>query len=197
MKKTVWIFLLLFSCTADAQRYLPGQRGLQLTMGFVGGLKEENNHGRLAGIAWSVYTKDKGHWVIGMDYEKQKSDFGKFNNRYSSELYLLNANYHALLVKTYNHFFFTSINIGTEAGYHYVNGGNKEIRTAPDFDTSFSKTGAFIYGLNAGLETELFLSDGAAFILSAKRKLLFNTIDLPKMQTTVSAGIKLIINRRW
>ena len=197
MKTVVLILFLLFSIAADAQRYLPGQRGLQVTMGFVGGPGKGNNHGAIAGIAGSVYTKKKAHWVVGLDYEKQKSNFEKFTNQYNSELYLLNANYHALLVKTYDHIFFASVNIGAEGGYHYVNGGNKQVSASPDFDKTFSKTGAFAYGVNAGVETEMFLSDGVAFIVSAKRKLLFNTIDLPKMQTTVSAGIKLIRNKRW
>lgn len=197
MKTIVLILILLFSFAAGAQRYLPGQRGLQVTMGFVGGPGKGNNHGAIAGVAWSVYTKKKAHWVVGLDYEKQKSNFGKFTNRYNSELYLLNANYHALLLKTYNHFFFASVNLGAEGGYHYVNGGNKQVSAPTDFDKMFVKTGAFAYGVNAGVETEIFLSDGVAFIVSAKRKLLFNTIDLPKMQTTVSAGIKLIRNKRW
>ncbi len=62
--------LCLFS-QAQAQRYLPGQKGLQFTAGTVNGFKlnpHSSGFAFHAGVAFSSYTKNGNRWVFGGEF---------------------------------------------------------------------------------------------------------------------------------
>jgi hypothetical protein len=61
----------VLSGKAYAQRYLPGQHGLQITAGTVNGftLDERNpNFAAHTGAAFSTYTKNGNRWVFGGEF---------------------------------------------------------------------------------------------------------------------------------
>ncbi|KAA6309815.1 hypothetical protein EZS27_038767, partial [termite gut metagenome] len=60
---------------AKAQRYLPGQRGLQITAGTVNGFKmntKSNDFAFHVGTAFSTYTKNGNRWVLGGEYLEKR-----------------------------------------------------------------------------------------------------------------------------
>ena len=78
MKKYLFItmcaFLSLWTGEVSAQRYLPGQTGLQLTLGGVDGFGRNVRHLRgnfQAGLALSRYNRNRSRWVFGADYVKK------------------------------------------------------------------------------------------------------------------------------
>lgn len=79
MYKYKIVLLLVFSLVligqAQAQRYLPGQKGIQLTGGFVDGFTFNKKDGQAfyGGLALSTYTKNGNHWVFGAEYLQKKS----------------------------------------------------------------------------------------------------------------------------
>ena len=78
MKKYLFItmcaFLSLWTGEVPAQRYLPGQTGLQLTLGGVDDFGRNVRHLRgnfQAGLALSRYNRNRSRWVFGVDYVKK------------------------------------------------------------------------------------------------------------------------------
>jgi hypothetical protein len=80
MKRIVLVLTLCLALIgqAHAQRYLPGQKGLQFTMGAVDGFRLEKGDKQAfsGGLALSTYTKNGNRWVFGGEY-LQKSHLYK------------------------------------------------------------------------------------------------------------------------
>ena len=74
MKRFLFIGILFVLCLhfnqAHAQRYLPGMKGLQVTAGMADGVhwNSDTDFAYHIGAAYSVYTKNANHWVIGGEY---------------------------------------------------------------------------------------------------------------------------------
>ena len=70
MKKYMFIIvaamLVLFGGQANAQRCLPGMRGIELRGGFTDGFGKPVDF--YTGIAMSTYTKHANRWVVGAEY---------------------------------------------------------------------------------------------------------------------------------
>ena len=68
MKRWLFIIVALLALTgqANAQRYLPGMRGLELRGGLVDGIQKPLNY--YTGIGLSTYTKNGNRWVFGAEY---------------------------------------------------------------------------------------------------------------------------------
>lgn len=73
------LFILLCICLpfvagkSFAQRYLPGQKGIQLTLGGVDdfGSNVKHLHGNFqVGLALSRYNRNHSRWLFGADYVK-------------------------------------------------------------------------------------------------------------------------------
>ena len=60
---------IIFTNQAQAQRYLPGQKGIQLTGGLTGKISTSFNKepAYYIGVALSTYTKKGNRWVIGIE----------------------------------------------------------------------------------------------------------------------------------
>ena len=74
------LFILLCICLpfvagkSFAQRYLPGQKGIQLTLGGVDdfGSNVKHLHGNFqVGLALSRYNRNHSRWLFGADYVKK------------------------------------------------------------------------------------------------------------------------------
>ena len=68
MKKYLFIVVALLALAgqANAQRCLPGMRGVELKGGFVDGVQNPVNYYLCVGL--STYTKNGNRWVCGADY---------------------------------------------------------------------------------------------------------------------------------
>ena len=78
MKNLKRLILIILSFVlvgqTQAQRYLPGQRGVQVTIGTVDGfnLKKGDKQTFCFGVAHSTYTKGGNRWVFGAEYLEKK-----------------------------------------------------------------------------------------------------------------------------
>ena len=65
------LLCLVFQNKAQAQRALPGMRGLEVRSGMADGFYSSANHndsGYYFGAAMSRYTKNANKWVFGAEY---------------------------------------------------------------------------------------------------------------------------------
>jgi hypothetical protein len=80
MKKFIIIFaaVLCFAVpNLSAQRYLPGQHGLQFTAGSVNGMNPQD--GFHSGIAFSQYKRNADRWVFGIEYLEKRHPYKDIN----------------------------------------------------------------------------------------------------------------------
>lgn len=126
------IFLGLFahiepSC---AQRYLPGQIGLQFSGGMVDGLLLRDKYSARrfhAGIAVNRYNRNRSRWVAGIDYLQKDYHYGSClipKAQISAE-----AGYYQPMISNRGKDIFLSAGISAMAGFESSNWGDK---TLPD-----------------------------------------------------------------
>ncbi len=188
---TSLVFLLSFALIgqAHAQRYLPGQKGIQVTGGFVDGFTVEKKDGQafFGGIALSTYTKNGNRWVFGGEYLQK-------NHEYRDKFIPLSqitaeGGYYLNFLSDAGKTVFFSVGISAVAGYETINWGKKLL-----FDGA-TVTGKdnFLYGGAVSFETEIFLSDRFALLVNARERVLFGS-EVNKFHTQIGAGVKIIIN---
>lgn len=188
------IYLIITLCLAligqaQAQRYLPGQKGFQVIASAVDGfnLKNGNKQAFAVGVAFSNYRNFGDHWVFGAEYLQKKHAYKNIlipTAQFTAECgYYLN--YFASPRKT----FLFSIGLSGMAGYETVNWGKELL-----YDGSTIKNkDAILYGGALSLEIEAFLSDRTILLLHGRERLLFGS-SINKIHLQVGVGIKFIIN---
>lgn len=81
MKKLICVIAVLCLCQtfnlAHAQRYLPGQKGIQLTGGMADGFKKPGKpeSAYYFGAALATYTKNGNRWVVGAEYFNKEYEY--------------------------------------------------------------------------------------------------------------------------
>ena len=109
MKKYMFIvvaaMLVLFGGQANAQRCLPGMRGIELRGGFTDGFGKPVDF--YTGIAMSTYTKHANRWVVGAEY-LQKS-YGYRNMQIPRAQFTLEGGYFLKFLSDPSKTFFLSI----------------------------------------------------------------------------------------
>lgn len=75
MKKYLFVVVALLALVgqANAQRYLPGMRGVELRGGFVDGVQKPVNY--YFGVGLSTYTKNGNRWVFGAEYLNKQYEY--------------------------------------------------------------------------------------------------------------------------
>ncbi len=180
---------LVLTGQAQAQRYLLGQKGFQVTASAVDGfnLKNGDKQAFAVGVAFSNYRNFGDHWVFGAEYLQKKHSYKDIlipTAQFTAEggYYL---NYFASPRKT----FLFSIGLSAMAGYETVNWGKDLLY---DGSTIQSKD-AILYGGALSLEVETFLTDRVILLIHGRERLLFGS-SINKIHLQIGAGIKFIIN---
>ena len=191
MKRYLLILAVLvtFIGTASAQRYLTGQRGLELTGGFVNGFKLEKQDGQAfyGNVSMSTYTKKGNRWVFGAEYLQKQFEY--------RDVYLPVAQ----ITAEGGHYFkflsdgsktvFFSIGGSAVAGYETLNWGKRLLYDGAMLE---DKDG-FIYGGAISFEVETYLSDRIVLLVRARERIMFGSA-INRFHFTLGAGIKIIIN---
>jgi len=187
MKRTILIsiaFIALFE-TANAQRYLPEQKGIQFTAATVNGINPQKAF--CAGASMSTYSQNGNHWIFGgeclqkiFDYTLVKIPVVQFTAE--------GGYYYSLLSdpsKTLN----LSVGASALAGYETSNWGNKLL-----FDgATLRNKDAFLYGGALTLEMETYLSNRIVLLINARERMLWGS-SIGKFSSQLGAGLKIIIN---
>jgi hypothetical protein len=194
MKKSAVIFILalclIFSNTAFAQRYLPGQKGIQLTAGTVNGftLDERNpNFAAHAGMAFSSYTKNGNRWVFGGEFLGKCHRYKSWCNpqmQFTGE-----GGYYLNVLSDRSKTFFFSLGASALAGYETIRHNKKPL---PDGATINNKD-AFLYGGAITLETEIFVTDWLVLLANIRERALAGS-SVGLFNTQFALGVKFIIN---
>lgn len=174
---------------AQAQRYLPGQKGFQVTASAVDGfnLKNGDKQAFAVGVAFSNYRNFGDHWVFGAEYLQKKHVYKDIlipTAQFTAEggYYL---NYFASPRKT----FLFSIGLSGMAGYETVNWGKELLYDG----STIENKDAILYGGALSLEIEAFLSDRTILLIHGRERLLFGS-SINKIHLQMGIGIKFIIN---
>ena len=190
MKRFIYVIVALLAITgqAHAQRCLPGQRGLQLTGGFVDGIYKTNNpNGYYFGAAMATDTKGGNRWVFGTEYLNK--EYGYKNIYISKSQFTTEGGYYYNFLSDDSKTLFLSIGGSALAGYETSNWGEKLLY---DGSTLRNKD-AFLYGGAITLEAETYLSDRIVFLINARERILWGST-VSKFHTQFGVGLKFIIN---
>jgi len=174
---------------AQAQRYLPGMKGIQATAGAVDGFKLSRQHGQafVFGAAMATYTKNGNRWVFGAEYLQK-------NHRYE-EMYIPvsqftgEAGHYFKFLSDNSKTFFLSLGASLMGGYETINWG-KEI--LPDGATLTGKDN-FLYGGAVTLEAETYLTGRLVLLVGARQRYLPSSA-VSDFHFQLSVGVKIIIN---
>lgn len=190
--KRIIIFLILSLVLigqAQAQRYLPGQKGFQLTGSFVDGfnLKNEDKQAFAGGIALSTYLKNGNRWVFGAEYMQKKHEYKDILIPVSQ--ITAEGGYYLKFASDASKTLFFSVGASAMSGYETVNWGKELL-----FDgATITSENNFLYGGAITFEIETFLSDRFAILLHARERILYGS-SINKFHTQVGVGLKIIIN---
>ncbi len=174
---------------ASAQRYLPGQKGIQLTGGFVDGfkLKNEDKQAFYAAMAFSSYVRSGNRWVFGGEYLQKQYEYKDIFIPVSQ--ITVDGGYYLNFLSNPGKAFFVSIGASAMTGYETINWGKKLL-----FDgATITSKDNFLYGGAVSFEIETYLSDRLVLLINARERILYGS-DISKFHTQVGVGIKIIIN---
>ena len=175
---------------AYAQRYLPGQRGLQITAGTVNGINlnpQSNDFAFHAGAAFSAYTKNGNRWLVGGEYLEKRHPY-KATNLPQAQ-FTAEGGYYWKFLSDGSKTVFFSLGTSFLTGYETINWNNDLL---PDGATLQHKD-TFLYGGALTLEMETFLNDRVVLLVNVRERLLFGS-SVGKFNTQLGLGIKFIIN---
>jgi hypothetical protein len=170
--------------TAQAQRRLHGQQGLQMTIGKVDGFSKNSIH---TGVALSRFTKNSHQWTFGAEYLRKKLPYEK--QLVPVEQFTVEGGYYRTVLSDFTKTFFVSAGISGMAGYELV---NRDKPLLHDGSTVVSKS-KFLFGGAISFEIETYLSDGIVLLTGFRQRILPGST-VNKFHNQLSIGLKFIIN---
>ena len=179
-------FFLLYAFTSlKAQRYIPGQQGIQFTLGTVDGLNPDK--GFSLGLGMSGYNNSGNHWEIGADYMQKQHSYDKKDIPVAQ--FILEGSYYKQLLSDPSKTVFISVGGSAMAGYETINWGKNKLSDG----ASITNGDSFLYGGAIALEIETFLTDRLALLINARERMLLGS-DISKFHFQFTTGLKCIIN---
>lgn len=186
--KKIFLILCVFTCLYEhtyAQRYLPGEQGIQLTIGTVNGISPQRAF--YGGMALSIYTQNDSRWIFGAEFLQKKLDYKQIQipvAQFTGE-----GGYYYSFLSDPSKTFLLSIGASGLTGYETSNWGNKTL-----FDgATLTNKDAFVYGGAVTLELEIFITDRIILLVNARERILWGS-SIGKYSTQLGTGVKIIIN---
>lgn len=174
----------------QAQRALPGIKGIQVTGGMVDGFHSSSNSNELGyyfGLSIATYTKHSNKWVFGAEFLNRYYPYK--DDRIPVSQFTGEGGYYLNILSDHNKVFFFSLGGSALAGYETSNWGEKTL-----FDGSTLRDkDSFIYGGALTLEMATYLSDRIVLLLTARERILWGS-STGHFHTQFGVGLKFIIN---
>jgi hypothetical protein len=187
MKKTILLIVmcgLQFECL-NAQRYLPGQKGIQLTVGTVNGINPQKTF--YGGVSLSTYTQNDSRWIFGAEFLLKQLNYKQIQipvTQFTGE-----GGYYYGFLSDPSKTFHLSIGASGLVGYETNNWGSKTL-----FDgATLANKDAVVYGGAVNLELETFITDRIIFLINVRERVLWGS-SVGKYSTQLGVGTKYIIN---
>jgi len=187
MKKTILMFIVCITSVGymNAQRYLLGQQGIQLTSGTVNGMNFKKAF--YSGVSIATYTQNDSRWVVGAEFLQKQLDYGKIKIPVAQ--FTAEGGYYYSFLSDPSKTFLLSIGASGLAGYETSNWGNKML-----FDgATLLNQDAFLYGGALTLELETFITDRIILLVNARERILWGS-SIGEFSTQLGTGLKIIIN---
>jgi len=178
------ISVIMLTVPVQAQRRLPGQQGLQATIGKVDGFTKNSIH---AGVALSRFTKNSHRWKFGAEYLCKKLEYRE-NLIPIGQFTAEGGYYRTALADRRKNFFFTA-GISGLAGYELV---NRDRPLLFDGSTILSES-KFLFGGAFSFEIEAYTVD-RIILLAGFRQRILPTSSINTFHNQLYLGIKFIIN---
>lgn len=157
---------------ADAQRCLPGMKGVQFTADMADRFyshANRNDAGFAFGLSVSTYTKGGNQWKFGGEILQRYYPYR--STRIPLYQYTGEAGYYYNFFSDAKKMFFLNVGGSALAGYESVNGGKKLL----DDGAALKKPEAFIYGGAITLEAEAYLSDKVVLMFRLRERILWGS----------------------
>lgn len=181
--------LTLSASSVHAQRYLPGQRDIEITGGVADGFKFDKEDGQAfyGNVSLSTYNKKGNRWVFGGEYFQRQYGYGD-ELIPVAQMTTEGGHYFQLLSDPGKTFFF-SIGPSALAGYETLNWGEHTLSDG----ARLTGTDGFIYGGALSIELETFLTDRIVLLIRARERVMFGS-SINRFHFQLGAGFKFIIN---
>lgn len=188
MKKSIILLVCLVAIATGthAQRLIPGQRGLQLSVGVPiteNKLFESGNF--VCEMAMTINHKRANYWLFGLEYAKK--NFTYRDSKIPSETFTFEGGYLLNLFSDSGKNVLLNTGITAVVGYETVNRGKKLL---PDGATLLTKD-TFVYGGAYHLALDIFATDNLVFFVKGKCNVLWGS-DVEMFRPQVGMGIRLI-----
>ncbi len=188
MKKTMLLLVCLVAIATGthAQRLIPGQRGLQLSVGVpITENKLFENKNFTAEMAMTINHKRANHWLFGLEYTKKH--FAYRDIQIPSETVAFEGGYLLNLFSDAGKNVLLNTGITAVAGYETVNRGEKLL---PDGATLLTKD-CFVYGGAYHLALDIYATDNLVFFVKGKCNVLWGS-DVEMFRPSLQTGIRII-----
>jgi len=187
MRRSILMFIVCITSFGyiNAQRYLPGQEGIQVTLGTVNGINLKKAF--YGGASVSTYTQNDSRWVIGTEFLLKQLDYTQVQIPVAQ--FTAEGGYYYSFLSDPSKTLLLSIGASGLAGYETSNWGNKIL-----FDgATLLNRNAFLYGGALTLELETFITDRMILLVNAREHAVWGS-SIGKFSTQFGSGLKIIIN---
>lgn len=192
MKRLVLVIAMIVAIAAmsQAQRQLPGTRGLEIRGGMVDGIYTSdiiNQAGYYFGVAISTYARKGNKWVFGAEFLERYFPYREI--RIPVSQFTAEGGYYYKLLSDPGKIVSLYLGSSVLAGYETINWGEKLL-----YDGSMLREkDRFIYGGAFTLEMETYLSDRFVLLVNGRQRILWgNTTG--HFRTQFGVGLRFILN---
>lgn len=165
---------------AQAQRMMPGQKGMEINAGL---LSKEVSDNYYLNLTLTIYGKNGGYWLWGAEYTHQLADYRDLH--IPLETYTGEIGYSLQLLGDARKTITLNAGLTAVAGYETI---NRSEATLYDGSKILDKD-HFIYGAGGRLSFETYLSDRLVLLLQGRTKVVWGT-DLKQFRPSAGVGLR-------
>jgi hypothetical protein len=183
MKKYIYsvLFILISSIASQAQRMLPGQKGIDINTGTLSNEDPSKNY--YLNIGLIINGKNGNYQLWALEYSSQYYQYKDL--RIPHETYTAEGGYSFLLLGNYRRNITLNAILTAVAGYETINRGENSLYDGAEILDKDN----FIYGGGGRLSLETYLTDHFVLLLQGRTKIMWGT-DLKQFRQSVGAGIR-------
>jgi len=183
MKKYIYTVMLITVSVkaAQAQRMLPGHKGLEISAGVLSDGRVGNDY--YMGAAMTVNGKNGNYQLWAFEYAHQYEDYREI--RIHQETYTAEGGYSFFLLGNARKSFTLNLGITGLAGYESINRGENMLYDGAEILSGDN----FIYGAGGRITFETYVSDRFVLVLQGRTKVLWGT-DLQQFRLSSGVGLR-------
>jgi hypothetical protein len=175
------VVLAMLSMTAvQAQRMLPGQKGLEINAGI---LSKEVSDNYYLNLTLTVNGKNGNYWIWAAEYTHQFTDYRELE--IPLEAYTGEVGYSLQLLGDARKTITLNAGVTALVGYETI---NRSEAILYDGATILNEDN-FIYGIGGQLSLETYLSDRVVLLLKGRTKVFWGT-DLKQFRPSAGIGLR-------